>query len=145
MNTYCRAIIIEDSFVNHLLELLSYPYNDQVVGYTVATLTELWKSESLRPTLRQKALPKYLELLRLSQHDLILTFVCTALSKASSDPESMEIINQAHGFQMVLGLLPSLKIDQFDKYDDFNGSEMIIAATECLTMMIHNMVNIKNV
>lgn len=139
MDKRCREII-KDKFLDELLALLSYPSDDQVISNAVATSTELWKFETLRPILRLRAIPCYLELLRLSQHDLILTFVCTALRKTSNDPESMEIINKAHGFQMVLGLLPSLDIDEFDKYDDFFCTEMIIAATDCLTAMIRNMV-----
>lgn len=137
----CREIIVKDDFVRDLLELLSYPHDDRVIGFTVATLTELWKSESVRSKLRLDAVPKYLKLLLSSQHDLILTFVCTALGMASSDPESLEMINEARGFQMVLVLLPSLDIDEFDKYDYFHSPETIIAATECLTSMTHNMVN----
>lgn len=140
MDIRCREIIINEDFVNQVVALLSYPSDDRVISYAVATLTELWKSESLQPILRMRAIPSYLDLLRSSQNDLVLTFVCTALNKTSSDPESMKIINKARGFQMVLALLPSLEVDEFDKYDDFHCSEMTVAATDCVTAMIRNMV-----
>lgn len=142
----CRQVIEKDiAICNTLVELLNYRYEDQVIGYAVATLSELWKAESLRFLIKQKALPQYLKLLEKSRHSLILTHVCNALGRASKDPECMEMINKANGFRLIFKLLPSLEIDEFDKYKYFYEPETIIAAAECLTALMNNaLVNINS-
>jgi len=138
LHTKCRKVIEKDRIVDFLLELLTYKFDDRVIGYAVATLSELWKSESLRSKLTQSAVPKYLELLNTSFHSLVLAHVCTALGRASEDPQCMKMIDEAKGFRLIFVLLPSLDVDEFDKYDDFDEPQTIIAAAECLAMMIEN-------
>lgn len=138
LHAKCRKVIEKDLIVDFLLELLTYKFDDRVIGYAVATLSELWKSESLRFKLRQSAVPKYLELLNTSLHSLVLAHVCTAIGRASSDPQCMKMIDEAQGFRLIFVLLPSLDVDEFDKYEDFDEPQTIIAAAECLAMMIEN-------
>ncbi|XP_025200518.1 armadillo repeat-containing protein gudu-like [Melanaphis sacchari] len=138
LHTKCRQVIEKDPIVDFLLGLLTYKFDDRVIGYAVATLSELWKSESLRGKLRRLAVPQYLELLNTSLHSLVLAHVCTALGRASSDPQSMEIIDEAKGFRLIFVLLPSLDVDEFDKYEDFYEPQTIIAVAECLAMIVEN-------
>ncbi|XP_016657738.1 armadillo repeat-containing protein gudu-like [Acyrthosiphon pisum] len=138
LNAKCRQVIEKDRIVDFLLELLAYKFDDRVIGYAVATLSELWKSESLRGKLKQFAVPKYLELLNTSLHSLVLAHVCTAIGRASSDPQCMEMIDEAKGFRLIFVLLPSLDVDEFDKYEDFYEPQTIIAAAECLAMIVEN-------
>ncbi|XP_060844548.1 armadillo repeat-containing protein gudu-like [Rhopalosiphum padi] len=138
LHTKCRQVIEKDLVVDSLLELLAYKYDDRVIGYAVATLSELWTSESLRNKLRQLAVPKYLDLLNISLHSLVLAHVCTALGRASSDPQTMEMIDEAKGFRLIFVLLPSLDVDEFDKYEDFYEPQTIIAVAECLAMIVEN-------
>jgi hypothetical protein len=138
LHTKCRQVIEKDLIVDSLLELLAYKYDDRVIGYSVATLSELWTSESLRNKLRQLAVPKYLDLLNISLHSLVLAHVCTALGRASSDPQTMEMIDEAKGFRLIFVLLPSLDVDEFDKYEDFYEPQTVIAVAECLAMIVEN-------
>jgi len=138
LHTKCRQVMEKDRIVDFLLELLEYKLDDRVIGYAVATLSELWKSESLHGKLRQFAVPKYLELLNTSLHSLVLAHVCTALGRASSDPQCMDMIDEAKGFRLIFVLLPSLDVDEFDKYEDFYEPQTIIAAAECLAMIVEN-------
>lgn len=138
LNPKCRQVLEKNTVVSHLLELLSYEFDDMVISYAVATLSELWKAEFLRFQLRDSAIPKYLELLETSLHSQILARVCTALGRASSDSDSMKMINEVNGFRLIFVILPSLGLDEFDKYDDFYNAETIVAAAECLTEMIIN-------
>lgn len=124
--------------INSLLELLSYPYDERVVAYVIATLSELWKCESLRGKLKQMAIPIYLKFLMTSLNSQILAHVCTALASASTVPDCMEMIDNANGFRMIYVLLPSLVVDEFDKYEDFYAPETIIAAAKCLTVLINH-------
>lgn len=138
LNENCRAVMEKHGIALVLLRLLTYEYNDRVVGYAVATLSELWKCESLQPQLKQEALPKYLELLDTSLHSLVLAHVCTALARASGRADCVKTIDEANGFRKVFTLLPSLDVDEFDKYDDVYEPETTIAAAECLAQMIEN-------
>lgn len=138
LNAKCRQVIERDPIVDFLMELLTYKFDDRVIGYAVATLSELWESESLRGKLRLIAVPKYLDLLNTSLHSLVLAHVCIALGRASSDPQSMEMIDEAKGFRLIFVLLPSLDVDEFDKYEDFYEPQTIIAAAECLAMIVEN-------
>lgn len=144
-NKNCRQVIENDNVIhNILMDLLSYQFNEQVIGYAVATLSELWNSEFFRDQIKRTALPKYLELLRTSQSSLILTHVCVALGRASNDPDCMETIVQAKGFRLVFVLLPSLEIDEFKKYKYYYDSDTIIAAAKCLTQLMKNTQVISN-
>lgn len=138
MDENCRKFMEKHGFVPILLRLLTYQYNDRVIGFAVATLSELWKLESLQPQLKQDALPKYLELLDSSLHSLVLAHVCAALARASKRPDCMKTIDEANGFRKIFTLLPSLDVDEFDKYDDVYEPETTIAAAECLAEMIEN-------
>lgn len=138
LNVKCRNVIEKDSvMVSYLMDLLTYPF-DLVVGYAVATLSELWKSESLRKQLKQVALPKFMELLNSSHDSLILSRVCNVLSRASSDPDCMEIVNGVDCFRSIFALLASLEVDEFDKYGEFYAPDLITAAAKCLTAIIGN-------
>lgn len=138
LNPKCRQVLEKNTVVSQLLELLSYEFDELVISYAVAILSELWKAEHLRFQLRDSAIPKYLELLKTSLHSQILARVCTALGKASSDSDSMKMINEVNGFRLFFVILPSLGLDEFDKYDDFYDPETIVAAAKCLTEMIIN-------
>ncbi|VVC37191.1 Armadillo-type fold,Armadillo,Armadillo-like helical [Cinara cedri] len=150
LDVKCRQAIERQGVINDLLQLLSYKSDErqigtirddlinQVIGYSAGTLCELWKCESLRSQLKYDAIPKCLELLKSSLDSLVLTHVCNALAKGSTDSDCMDMINEANGFRFVVVLLPSLEVYEFDKYDDFYKPETIIAAAECLTMMIVN-------
>jgi len=50
----------------------------------------------------------------------------------------MEMIDEAKGFRLIFVLLPSLDVDEFDKYEDFYEPQTIIAAAECLAMIVEN-------
>lgn len=138
LNENCREVMEKHGIARVLLRLLTYEYNERVVGYAIATLSELWNCESLQPLLKQEALPKYLEMLDSSMHSLVLTHVCAALATASERPDCMKTIDEANGFRKVFTLLPSLDVDEFDKYDDVYKPETTIAAAECLARMIEN-------
>lgn len=145
LNVKCRDVIEKDSImVNYLIDLLAYPF-DSVVGYAVATLSELWKCESLRGLLKQLVLPKLMELLNSSHHTLILSRVCNVLGRASSDPDCMETVNGVDCFRSVFALLASLEVDEFDKYGEFYAPDLITAAAKCLTAIISNTPVILNI
>lgn len=134
----CRKVMEQHGIASHLLELLSYKFDDRVVGYAVATLSELWQCESLRGQLKQTAVPMYLKLLDTCMDGQVLASVCTALAGASADPDCMRMVAEAGGFRLIWVLLPSLSVDKFDKYEPFYGPDTVIAAANCLTEMIKN-------
>lgn len=134
----CRKVMEKQGMASFLLELLSYQFDDRVIGYAVATLTELWECESLRGQLKNMAIPKYLELLDTCLHGQVLANVCAALAKMSADPECMQMVNEGDAFRLIWVLLPSLSVDKFDKYQPFYGPETVIAAADCLTVMMKN-------
>lgn len=139
LNPSCREEMEKGGVLTNLLiELSDYPFNDNVVGYAIATLSELWKCESLRGQLKRAAVPKYLELLQSSSHGHVLASVCNALSSASADPDCMKMIDEVTGFRLIFVLLPSLDVDEFDKYEDFYEPETTIAAANCLAAIIDN-------
>lgn len=155
LNIKCRQVMERLGVISDLLQLLTYKSNyreigiicdnliDQVIGYAVGTLSELWKCDHLRPQIKNEAIPQFLKLIKSSVNSLTLAHVCTALGRASTDSECMKMIDEANGFQLVFVLLPSLEVKEFDKYNDFYEAETIIAAIECLTMIIiNNPVNI---
>jgi len=124
--------------VNYLHDLLSYQLDDHVVGYAVGILSELWKSESMRPQLKNTALPKLLDILQTSLHNMILTHVYNVLSIACCDPECLKLIDEINGFQLVFISITSWDINSIPDYQDFDQSEMIIAAIKCLVEIIKN-------
>jgi len=138
LNKKCRQVMEKQGITSFLVELLSYKFDDRVIGYSVATLCELWKCESLRGQLKQTAVPKYLELLDTCMHGLVLAKVCIALGRISMAPDCMQMIIKADGFRLVWVLLPSMSVDKYNKYKPFYGPETVIAAADCLTEIIKN-------
>ncbi|XP_050527893.1 armadillo repeat-containing protein gudu-like [Daktulosphaira vitifoliae] len=121
-----------------MLSLLTYEYDDEVIGNAIGTLSELWKCKSMQMQIMTTALPIYLQLLRNSQHNIVLSQVCVALGRAADDPGCMKMIDEAEGLRWVFVLLPSREVDEFHKYEYFYNTDVIVAATDCLIKFIKN-------